>query len=90
MKTAAIVIVLTLAAAAGVWRFYPELVRPLVEQTPLKGALSTSTPVYQWRDAQGNWQVTDQPPPEGTPYQVKQYSLDANILPPFPAAGEVD
>ena len=90
MKMVALLIVLVVAAAALAWHFYPELVRPLVEQTPLKGPLSTSTPVYQWRDAQGNWQVTDEPPPEGTPYEVKRYSLDANILPPFPAAGEGD
>jgi hypothetical protein len=90
MKTVAVLIVLVIAAAAAMWRFYPELFWPLVEGTPLKSPLSTSTPVYQWRDAQGRWQVTDEPPPEGTPYEVKQYSLDANIMPPFPVSGEQD
>jgi hypothetical protein len=77
-------------AVTAVWYFYPQFLRPLLEHTPLKGPVSTSTPVYQWRDAEGNWQVTDEAPPEGIPYEVKRYSLDANILPPFPGAGEED
>jgi hypothetical protein len=83
MKKAVILILFLGCAAAVVWRFYPELLWPLVEHTPLKERLSASTPVYQWRDADGNWQVTDEPPAEGVPYEVRQYKLDANVLPPF-------
>ena len=81
MKKTLVFIALILAIAVGVWRFHPELIWPLVEQTPLKGPLSISRPVYQWYDDQGVLQVTDEPPPEGTRYEVKQYSLDANIIP---------
>jgi len=88
MRRVLVPIALLAAVVAVLWRFYPEVVRPLVEHTPLKKHLSTSRPVYQWRDAQGSWQVTDEPPPEGIPYEVKQYTLDANILPSSKGAGE--
>jgi hypothetical protein len=82
VKKILVLIVLLALASVVLWRFFPELVWPLVEHTPLKRPLSSSTPVYQWRDAQGNWQVTDEPPPEGVPYEIKQYQLDANIISP--------
>lgn len=59
-------------AGVALWSFYPGL------QAPPE---SSSAPLYQWRDAQGQWQVTSTPPPEGLPYEVKQYRLDANVLP---------
>ena len=83
MKRFLVALLLLCAAAAVVWRFFPELAWPLVEHTPLKKPLSASTPVYQWQDERGNWQVTGEPPPDGVPYEEKQYSLDANIMPPF-------
>lgn len=88
MKNILLAIAALLIALILVWRFYPELLWPLVEQTSLKRPLSASTPVYQWRDADGNLQVTDRPPPEGTDYEVKQYALDANILPPRESGNE--
>jgi len=83
------VLALLAAGATGLWYFYPDALRSLVEYTPLKRTLSSSTPVYQWRDEQGGWQITDEPP-QGTPYEVKQYHLDANILPPIQDAVERD
>ena len=59
----------------------PVLLRSLVKDTPLEAPFAHSSPVYLWRDERGAWQVTDDPPPEGTPYEIKQYRLDANILP---------
>jgi hypothetical protein len=90
MKKALVLIALLAAVAAVLWRFFPEAVWPLVEHTPLKKHLSTSRPVYQWRDAEGAWQVTDEPPADGIPYEVRQYHLDANILPSGKGAGEGD
>lgn len=87
MKRALVSFALLMVVTAVLWRFYPEVLEPLVERTPLKRHLSSSRPVYQWRDARGNWQVTDEPPPEGTPHEIKQYALDANILPSSRDAG---
>ena len=39
------------------------------------------TRVYQWRDAQGSWRITDQPPPAGIDYELKEYRADVNVLP---------
>jgi len=43
--------------------------------------------VYKWQDAQGYWQVTDQPPAQGIAYELKEYVPDVIPLPlpPGPA-----
>lgn len=45
----------------------------------------TTTRVYKWQDARGNWQITDQPPPEGIPFETRDYHHDVNVLPLPPA-----
>lgn len=85
MKRALIVLALAAATLAGLWRYAPETLAPFLSGTPLRQHVNTSTPLYQWQDADGNWQVTDRPPDEGIPYQRRQYALDANLLPPPPA-----
>jgi len=82
MKMLFLAFIVLLVAGAAVFYFYPERVGPLLEGTPLEELVATSKPVYQWRDEQGQWQVTDEPPRRGIPYEVKQYVLDANVLPP--------
>jgi len=84
VKSILIALALVIAALAALWRLYPETLAQLLSGTPLHQQVNTSTPLFQWRDAEGNWQVTDRPPPNGTPYQVRQYPLDANLLPPRP------
>ena len=37
--------------------------------------------LYKWRDARGNWQITDQLPPEGIEYEKLEYREDVNVLP---------
>jgi hypothetical protein len=81
MKTLILILLVLFLAGAALVHFFPEKVEPFVEQTPLKELVATSKPVYQWRDESGGLQVTDEPPPEGIPYEVKQYALDANLLP---------
>lgn len=84
MKSTLIALALLAAALAALWRFYPEALTPFLSGTPLRQHVNTSTPLYQWQDAEGNWQVTDRPPPDGIPYEIRQYALDANLLPPHP------
>jgi hypothetical protein len=72
---------LTLVGAA-LFYYYPEQVYSLLGQTPLQALMETSKPLYQWRDEQGQWHATDEPPPGGIPYEVKRYALDANVVPP--------
>lgn len=81
MKTLIFAPIVLVIAGAAVIHYYPEQAEPLLTGTPLKGLVATSKPVYQWQDEQGQWHVTDKPPQEGIPYAVKQYALDANVLP---------
>jgi hypothetical protein len=75
-------LVLLAALGAGAYRyFYPEEARRLLADTPLEKPSGTTRPLYQWKDNNGQWQVTDAPPPAGTPYEVKRYPIDANVLP---------
>jgi Domain of unknown function (DUF4124) len=37
--------------------------------------------LFKWRDARGNWQITDQLPPEGVDYEKLEYREDVNVLP---------
>lgn len=57
--------------------------------TPLAPAAEVTT-VYKWRDRQGNWQITDQPPPAGIEYERLQYRSDTNVMPLVPRNGQND
>ena len=37
--------------------------------------------LFKWRDASGNWQITDQLPAEGVDYERLEYRDDVNVLP---------
>ncbi|MGB7931943.1 MAG: DUF4124 domain-containing protein [Gammaproteobacteria bacterium] len=37
--------------------------------------------LFKWRDARGNWQITDQLPPKGVDYEKLEYREDVNVLP---------
>lgn len=78
-----LVIVLLVLAGAGMGYLHlvnPELGRELLGDTPMAPAASVIT-AYKWRDAQGNWQLTDRPPPDGTPYETVEADSSANIMP---------
>ena len=83
MKIFIFALIVLVAAGAAVFHYYPEQVESILGRTPLKELVETSKPVYQWRDENGQWHVTDKPPAQGIPYEVKQYALDANVLPAF-------
>ncbi len=40
-----------------------------------------SKTLYKWRDAKGQWQITDTPPTGGIPYETLNYHKDANVIP---------
>ena len=78
-----LVLIVLLAAGAAFVRYFPDEVKPLIDGTPLEKLTGTSKPVYQWRDGNGVLQVTGEPPPDGVPFEVKQYALDANLIPSY-------
>lgn len=76
--------VVAVAGAAYLYVIDPQLGRQLLGGTPLAPP-ATVTTAYKWRDAQGNWQLTDNPPPAGTDYKTLKTRSDDNIVPAFPA-----
>ncbi len=82
MKKYLIILAAILTAVA--WYIYddPELndkVRTEVKQ--LIPVPATTTTVYKWRDAKGNWQITDQPPPAGIQFEALEYQSNTNVMP---------
>ena len=83
-------LLLLLLGAAGLGIYFymnPDQTKGLLEGTPLE-AESELTRAYKWQDAQGRWQITDEPPPEGTAYELNEYRLDTIPLPLPPAPKE--
>ena len=81
-----LVVVVVLGSGAGyLYLVDPELGRELLGDTPIAPPPRVTT-AYKWRDEHGNWQLTDQPPPEGTPYQKLEAHSDANIMPSLKSA----
>jgi len=39
------------------------------------------TRVYRWRDARGNLNVSTEPPPPGTRFEIREYRDDLNVVP---------
>lgn len=43
--------------------------------------------IYAWQDDHGRWNYTDQPP-QGRPYEVRQYREDVNVVPAQPVRSD--
>jgi hypothetical protein len=84
------VLVLALAAGAAAGYLYlvdPDLGRRILADTPIAPPQSLTT-VYKWRGADGGWQLTDRPPPGGTPYEVLQTRGARNVISSEEVAGQ--
>jgi hypothetical protein len=79
-------LLVALGAGAGyLYYFKRDLLQGWVNKTPLDlQIVPTVTRVYKWRDAQGNWQMTDRPP-AGRDYEVKEFRSDKNLVPALEA-----
>ena len=60
---------------------HPELLSRARELPQQTGLIQNSTEVYKWQDANGNWQITDEPPADGIPYEKLKYDHDTNVMP---------
>ena len=84
-----VLVILLLAAAGGYLYLHPEVMEPLLRATPLEPLLRgtplepppAETTLYKWRDANGQWQVSDTPPAGGVKYEVLKYRSDVNVIP---------
>jgi len=80
-----LLLILLLLVAGLVLYLRPEY-RDRLQDLSSDIGLSRITPkktarLYKWRDASGNWQITDHLPPEGVDYEKLEYREDVNVLP---------
>ena len=78
-----LVLVILLLAAGGYIYLHPEVMRPLLQGTVLEPPPAETT-LYKWRDTNGQWQVSDDPPGGGVKYEILHYRSDVNVLPARP------
>jgi hypothetical protein len=84
------VVVLALAggAVAGYLHLVdPDLGRRILADNPIAPRADLTT-VYKWRDAAGGWQLTDRPPPAGTPYELLHTRGARNVVPADQVIGQ--
>jgi hypothetical protein len=79
-----LLIPLLLAAGGGyVYMFERDRAVEALRGTPL--AIEPNvTRAYKWRDRQGGWQLSDQPPAPGIKYEVLEHRSDENVMPLVP------
>lgn len=80
-----LLLVLLVLGGGGAYLFYfdRDLGQKLLDKSPIKPPVSVTT-AYKWKDAEGNWQITDHPPPGSTPYETLKIRSDANVIPSIP------
>ncbi len=83
-------VLLAVALVGGIYLYQNTDLRDRVEGLSSEAGLSKKTTrVYKWQNDKGEWQITDQLPPEGTDYETLNYREDLNVLPlPSQLGGE--
>jgi hypothetical protein len=79
-------LLIVLLLVAGLVLYLKPEYRDRLQDLSSEIGLSRITPnktarLYKWRDASGNWQITDQLPAEGIDYEKLEYRDDVNVLP---------
>lgn len=72
-----------LAAGCAVWWFYAPQTWRAALRAPLPvptDAVQRAPALYKWQDAQGRWNITDQPPKD-RPYTEVRVDPNTNVLP---------
>ena len=81
-------VLLAIALIGGIYLYQdPELREQLEDLSSEAGLSKKTTSVYKWQNSRGEWQLTDQPPPEGIEYETLDYREDVNVLPLPPQLG---
>ncbi|MBT8447234.1 MAG: DUF4124 domain-containing protein [Gammaproteobacteria bacterium] len=80
----ALIVIVAAVVAAYVYVYQRPAVDRVLRELPVDLPGQT-TEVYKWRDGAGNWQISDQKPPDGIPYETLQYDGRINVMPVAPA-----
>jgi hypothetical protein len=84
----ALLMLAALLLAILTWLYFNPDYRQQFEELSSEAGLGKKTvTVYKWRNAGGEWQITDQLPPEGIEYERLDYREDQNVLPLPPQLG---
>jgi len=79
-----LLLILAAVLTAVVWYVYHDPRLSSKVQKDIKQLIpreQKTTTVYKWRDTSGNWQITDQPPPAGTRFEILEYQSNTNVMP---------
>ena len=77
---ALLLLALIAAALWAWWTYAPESVPEVVREHLPVAAPTAGPTLYKWKDDQGRWNVTDQPP-AGRSYETVRVDPDTNVLP---------
>ena len=81
-------VLLAIALIGGIYLYQdPELREQVVDLSSGAGLTKKTAHVYKWQNDKGEWQLTDQLPPEGVDYETLDYREDVNVLPLPPQLG---
>ena len=81
MKKLLWIIILAIVGIAG-YAWYDKDFRNIILQK--SGVKPVKSKVYKWQDKDGQWHITNQPPPPGTPYTEQEYLHNTNVIPATP------
>jgi len=82
-RTLLVVLVLVIGVGAYLYSFERERLERMLDGSPIE-LPATTTEVYKWRDDQGGWHITDEPPAAGIHFETMSYHSDDNIMPLAP------
>ncbi len=83
-----LMVLLAIALIGGIYLYQNPDFRPQLEDLSAEVGLSRKTThIYKWQNDRGEWQLTDQLPPEGVDYETLDYREDMNVLPVPPQLG---
>ncbi len=71
------------------WQFAPQYLPHFVRQhlpepVEIKAPSQRGDTLYRWRDEQGQWVVSDQPPGPEVEYEELRYDPETNVIPANP------
>jgi hypothetical protein len=88
MKTWIVIAVIVLAAAAAYIYLNPEDAAEIPVVGKVVSPPKEKTTVYKWQDTDGKWHYTNARPPEGTSYEIVEYTRDTNVVPSLKRNGD--
>ena len=81
-------VLFAIALIGGIYLYQnPELRKQVEDLSPGAVLSKKTTSIYKWQNSKGEWQLTDQLPPEGVDYETLDYREDVNVLPMPPQLG---